>query len=149
MTEEIRTGLTSEIRKAKHGSLVACPHLRSTLKNTNRECPTNHVAETLTALLLAQLHLRGLEIAREFPRKIDALLCARAPIAKAEFDIEELNDLETQLQAAFDQIQVRFWRKDFSTRTLQDALKTLYQIRATVDRLIAWAEKKLYGGKPQ
>lgn len=149
MANEIRVELSEPIRDLKKGSLIGCPHLATVLKNLNREVPTNHAPETLTTVLLAQLHFRGLEVARRFPRKLEAILSAKAPSVNVELNIEELNELETQLQAAFDQIQVRFWKKDFSTRTLQDALDTLYKIRATVDRLIAWVEKRLYGGQPQ
>jgi hypothetical protein len=142
MREDVKRGLTGPLHQVAKGAKRYCPHLSMTLRNVDRE--QNKAAETVTTILLAQLHLRGLEVARAFPRKLDALLRARVVPTSESFEIEKWNALETELQGAFDRIQVELWRKNYSTPVLMDALDTLYRIRDAVNQAIEWLERRLY-----
>lgn len=143
--DEYRRALLMPFTEARYGSKVSCPQLVTLAKHVGQR--ENKVAETTMRLAFGALAL-GLPksiVCRPFVVG-HAIMSAQYP-ADASLDINDLNALETQLQGEFDQIQVKLWRQDYSTKTLTEAHERLTKMRDLCDKMLAWIEKKLYGPK--
>lgn len=143
--DEYRRALLLPFSEARYGSKTKCPQLVSLAKHVSQG--ENRVAETTMRLAFGALSL-GLPksvVCRPFVIG-HAILSAQYP-TEGVLDIDDLNALETQLQGEFDSIQVKLWRRDFSTKTLTDAHERLTRIRDLCDKMLEWIEKKLYGSR--
>lgn len=146
--DELKRSLLAPVYNAIYGSKTDCPELVMLAKNVERG--TNRAIDTVDTLSLAapRLH-RPLSEALLFSNTLSATIRAQYPAQFPAMEIEDLNDLETELQGSFDLIQNKIWRKDYSAKTLREGLEQLYKLRDAINRYIEWIERRLYGGKPQ
>lgn len=143
LTEKYTRIFTEPFELPRHGTRVAVPEFASLVKHLREG--DNKLPRTLAKLTMGY---RRLEVGKPMLcgmfHKAAAVAASQYPV-EASISIEELSALETQLQGDIDRLQVKLWQRDFSCRTLKDFLDSLYRMRNALDRMIEWAEKKLYG----
>jgi hypothetical protein len=142
LTEHYTRIFTEPFDLPLHGTRVTVPEFASVVRhikagdykmpNTLAKLTLGYRRLNVTRPMLCGMFYKAAAVAAStYPAKVEA--------------IEDLNELETRLQGEIDQFQNKLWRKDYSAKTLKDFLDGLYRMRDAIDRMIEWAETKLYG----
>lgn len=144
--DEYRRALLAPLYAAHKGEKQDCPEVVQLMKHVAHGL--NKVAETTMALSFA---------ARRLPDATPESVCNVFDVGRAimlstfpgdePLSFEQLHELETQIQSAIDPHQVAYLLGDHSTQRKRALLENFRRMRATIDRIIAWLERDLFGGQ--